>query len=97
MCHQLKLIRGNQDYRTVGSEERRGRKLPHGIKSHDLVYSIAILKICGTFGYSSILLFFFGRCLLERTLVLMYGERIYTFSMFSFASDFNSEPDRFSF
>lgn len=58
---------------------------------------IAILKICGTFGYSSILLFFFGRCLLERTLVLMYGERIYTFSMFSFASDFNSEPDRFSF
>lgn len=38
MCHQLKLIRGNQDYRTVGSEERRGRKLPHGIKSHDLVY-----------------------------------------------------------
>ena len=62
--------------------------------------TIAILKICGTFGYSSILLFFlyfFGRCILERTLVLMYGERIYTFSMFSFASDFNSEPDRFSF
>jgi hypothetical protein len=43
------------------------------------------------------LLFFFGRCILERALVLMYGERIYTFSMFSFASDFNSEPDRFSF
>ena len=42
-------------------------------------------------------LFFFGRCILERTLVLMYGERFYTFSMFSFASDFNSEPDRFSF
>jgi hypothetical protein len=63
----------------------------------EYILYIAILKICGTFGYSSILLFFFGRCILERALVLMYGERIYTFSMFSFASDFNSEPDRFSF
>lgn len=67
-----------------------------------LIYfnNIAILKICGTFGYSSILLFFFFFWevhIRAHTIVLMYGERIYTFSMFSFASDFNSEPDRFSF
>ena len=43
------------------------------------------------------IIFFWEVHILERALVLMYGERIYTFSMFSFASDFNSEPDRFSF